>query len=114
MGWFDDKNNSPGVLSATMASDAQTINGVSAEGLASTLEGMFAVLTGVVVGFIYNWKMSAVCLACVPFMILGSIMNIKFQSGMSSDTDAAAKDATLLAGDSILNYRTVASFANED
>ena len=114
MGWFDDKNNSPGVLSATMASDAQTINGVSAEGLASTLEGMFAVLTGVVVGFIYNWKMSVVCLACVPFMILGSIMNIKFQSGMSSDTDAAAKDATLLAGDSILNYRTVASFANED
>ena len=48
-----------------MASDAQTINGVSAEGLASTLEGMFAVLTGVVVGFIYNWKMSLVCLACV-------------------------------------------------
>jgi len=41
-------------------------------------------------------------------------MNIKFQSGMSTDTDAAAKDATLLAGDSILNYRTVASFANED
>ena len=74
------------------------IERVSAEGLASTLEGMFAVLTGVVVGFIYNWKMSVVCLACVPFMILGSIMNIKFQSGMSSDTDAAAKDATLLAG----------------
>ena len=41
-------------------------------------------------------------------------MNIKFQSGMSTDTDAASKDATLLAGDSILNYRTVSSFANED
>ena len=33
---------------------------------------------------------------------------------MSSDTDSAMKDANLLAGDSILNYRTVASFANED
>jgi hypothetical protein len=33
---------------------------------------------------------------------------------MSADTDAASKDATLLAGDSIINYRTVASFANED
>jgi ABC-type transport system involved in Fe-S cluster assembly fused permease/ATPase subunit len=33
---------------------------------------------------------------------------------MSSDTDAASKEATLLAGDSIINYRTVASFANED
>jgi hypothetical protein len=47
-------------------------------------------------------------------MILGSVMNIKCQQGMSSDTDAASKDATMLAGDSILNYRTVASFANED
>jgi len=33
---------------------------------------------------------------------------------MSSDSDAASKEANLLAGDSILNYRTVASFANED
>ena len=47
-------------------------------------------------------------------MILGTIMNVKFQSGMSSDTDAASKEANLLAGDSILNYRTVASFGNED
>jgi hypothetical protein len=55
MGWFDEKENTPGVLSATMASDAQTINGVSAEGLASTLEGLFAVLAGIVIGFAYNW-----------------------------------------------------------
>jgi ATP-binding cassette subfamily B (MDR/TAP) protein 1 len=78
IGWFDDKENAPGVLSATMASDAQTINGVSAEGLASSLEAMFAVLGGTVIGFIYNWQISLVCLGCVPFMILGSIMNVKF------------------------------------
>jgi len=114
MGWFDEKENTPGVLSTTMASDAQTINGVSAEGLATTLEGAFAILTGIVIGFAYNWKMSTVCILCVPFIVLATIMNVKFQSGMSSDTDAASKDATLLAGDSIINYRTVASFANED
>ena len=33
---------------------------------------------------------------------------------MSSDTDKAMKEANLLAGDSIMSYRTVASFANED
>lgn len=32
---------------------------------------------------------------------------------MSQDTEVALKDANLLAGDSIMNYRTVASFANE-
>jgi ABC-type transport system involved in Fe-S cluster assembly fused permease/ATPase subunit len=33
---------------------------------------------------------------------------------MSSDSDSKMKEANLLAGDLILNYRTVASFANED
>ena len=33
---------------------------------------------------------------------------------MSSDTDAASKEANLLSGDSIMNYRTVASFGNEN
>jgi ATP-binding cassette subfamily B (MDR/TAP) protein 1 len=78
LGWFDEKENSPGVLSATMASDVQTLNGVSAEGLAASLEAMFGLLSGVVIGFIFNWKISLVCLACVPFMTFANIMNIKF------------------------------------
>lgn len=41
-------------------------------------------------------------------------MQAKFQKGLSQDTDEAMKNANMLAGDSIINYRTVASFANED
>jgi ATP-binding cassette, subfamily B (MDR/TAP), member 1 len=102
------------VLSAAMASEAQTINGVVAGGLATSLQCVFSVLAGIVIGFCYNWEISLVCLACVPLMILGGAMNAKFQQGMSEDTDTAMKEANLLAGDSIINYRTVASFANED
>lgn len=35
IGFFDEKENAPGVISSSMASDCQVINGVSAEGLAS-------------------------------------------------------------------------------
>lgn len=41
-------------------------------------------------------------------------MNAKFQAGLSTDSDTASKDANLLAGDAIINYRTVASFGYED
>ena len=54
-GWFDDKENTPGVLSTSLASDAQVINGVSAEGLASIVVAAFSVCTGIVIGFIYSW-----------------------------------------------------------
>lgn len=114
MGWFDKQENTPGVLSAAMASEAQTINGVVAGGLATSLQCVFSLVAGIVIGFVYNWKVSFVVLACCPLMALSGAMNAKFQKGMSNDSDEEMKAANLLAGDSIINYRTVASFANED
>ena len=46
--------------------------------------------------------------------MLGGSINAKFQAGMSNFDEAAYKDANLLAGDSINNYRTVASFGYDD
>ena len=97
-----------------MTNEAQIINGVSAEGLAYSLQAFFAIMLGVAIGIYYNWKIALVSLACCPFMILGTIMNIKFQAGLSKESDHAYQEANLLAGDSIINYKTVASFANED
>lgn len=114
MGWFDHIENTPGVLSATLASEAQTINGVVAGGLVSTIQAIFSIMAVIAIGFTYNWKISLVCLGCVPFMVLGGIINMKFQQGLSSNSEELMKDANLIAGDSIIHYRTVASFANED
>lgn len=62
-----------------MASEAQTINGVISGGLATPIASVFAVFGGIAIGFYYNWKVSLVCLGCVPFMIIGGAMNAKFQ-----------------------------------
>jgi len=78
VGWFDDKNNSPGVLTSTLASDAQIINGVSAEGLATQLEAGSALITGIIIGFVYSWRMSLVCLGAAPFLVFGQMVNVKF------------------------------------
>jgi ATP-binding cassette subfamily B (MDR/TAP) protein 1 len=55
IGWFDEKENAPGQLSTVLASDAQIINGVSAEGLASQLEATCALLFGITLGFVFSW-----------------------------------------------------------
>lgn len=38
-------------------------------------------------------------------------MNAKIQAGITVESDETSKEANMLAGDAILNYRTVASFA---
>jgi ABC-type transport system involved in Fe-S cluster assembly fused permease/ATPase subunit len=46
-------------------------------------------------------------------MVVGGAINTKFQSGYSNDDEDSYKKANLLAGDTILNYRTVASFGHD-
>ena len=77
------------------------------------MESTFAIIVGIAIGFSFNWKISLVALGCVPFMIAGGAINTKFQTGYSDIDEEAYKDANLLAGDSILNYRTVASFGHD-
>ena len=55
MGWFDKKDNATGILTSAMASDTSVINGVSAESLGPTVEAMFAMGVGLVIGLIYSW-----------------------------------------------------------
>ena len=77
VGWFDARDNSPGILTSVLASDVQTLNGVSTEGLAVIIESSFALIVGIVIGFSYNWKVSLVALGCTPFMVLGGFINAK-------------------------------------
>lgn len=78
IGWFDNRENAPGVLNSVLASDVQALNGASTEGLAVIMESLFAIVVGVALGFSFNWRISLVALGCVPFMIIGGAINTKF------------------------------------
>lgn len=55
IGWFDDKENGVSVLTSAMAQDTSIINGVSTESLGPQLEGSFALIIGLIIGFIACW-----------------------------------------------------------
>jgi ABC-type multidrug transport system fused ATPase/permease subunit len=76
-GWFDDRSNAPGILTTTLSSDAQVINGVSTEGLGSILEAVSALITGITIGFIFSWKTALVCIGISPFMAVSGFMMAK-------------------------------------
>jgi hypothetical protein len=47
-------------------------------------------------------------------MMASAIVNVRIQHGLSKSTDEKYKDANLLAGDAIINYRTVAALGHEE
>jgi len=86
---------------------------VSTEGLAAILEALCSVVTGIILGFYFSWRMALVSLGVTPFIVVSGVMGAKFQQGLSVESENSHKFANLLAGDAIMNYRTVASFAHE-
>jgi len=49
-----------------------------------------------------------------PFLIVGGMIQIYFQAGLTEASNELTKEADLLCGDAITNFKTVQSFANED
>lgn len=109
IGWFDNRENAPGVLTNVLASEVQKLNGASSEGVAVMVESTFSLLVGLVLGFIFTWRLSLVALACVPFMMFGGAMNSKLQKGLAEFDEDSFKEAQLLASDAIINFRTIGS-----
>lgn len=91
IGWFDDRDNAPGILNSVLAKDVQSLNGASTEVSAAIMECSFAMIVGLVLGFIFHWKISLVGLGCVPFMVIGAIINAKFQAGFSNNVEDSYK-----------------------
>lgn len=71
IGWFDFQENQSSVLTSAMAQESAIINGASSESLGPYVEGAFAVIGGLVIGFYFCWQESLVTLGCIPLIVIG-------------------------------------------
>lgn len=98
-----------------MAEDTAIINSVSTESLGPVFDAFFALAVGLGIGFVYEWKISLICLAAAPIMAIGGVMEMHAAAGFQDEEGKKAlAEANLLCGDAIVNYKTVQSFGHED
>ena len=117
IGFHDFRDNGTSVLTSAMAEDSAIINGVSTESLGPMLDGAMALVVGLVIGFIYCWQEALICLGVAPLMIVSSAAAMALESGtldLQGGEADKTKAANLLAGDAIVNFKTVQSFGHED
>lgn len=74
IGWFDNKDRAPGILSNILSEDITCLNGLTSETLATILEAVLGLLLGIALSFVYTWKMALVTLGVSPFVMLGGVM----------------------------------------
>eukprot|EP00741_Cyanophora_paradoxa_P024733 tig00000293_g23877.t1 len=115
--WFDEEKNSARVLklravTTNLQTDASLVQGATTARLGSTCELIATVTCGLVIAFVSGWKLALVTLAVAPAFAVGEVVRVQFMKGFGADRDTY-EQAGKLAGDTVANVRTVASFTSE-
>ena len=108
--WFDKPKNSSGSLSARLAADCASVNGLTTTYIAVGVQMMANLLSGIGIAFYYEWRTSLVALGLLPLIIIAGAVQMEFTNGFSAKTDKAYKNSSSLISETMLNIRTVDSF----
>nr|XP_006825045.1 PREDICTED: multidrug resistance protein 1-like [Saccoglossus kowalevskii] len=69
--------------------------------------------TGIIIAFVFGWQMTLIVLACVPFMAVGSALQLNILKGFTHKDKEALEEAGKIASEAIENIRTVVSLNRE-
>ncbi|KAK4406878.1 ABC transporter B family member 11 [Sesamum angolense] len=114
VGWFDEPQNSSGVIGARLSADAATIRALVGDALAQLVQDLAAAVVGLVIAFIACWQLALIVLGMVPLIALNGIVQLKFMTGFSADAKVMYEEASQVANDAVGTIRTVASYCAED
>ena len=104
IGFYDNPENRPGSCCTALGNDAKIMNSLITTAMGSMTQSISTTLTGVIIGFIYSWRMSLITLAVFPlFVIVNAVQMAEFGDiaggGLSAGTSIVQENVT--------NIRTV-------
>ena len=79
IGWFDNKERAPGVLTNIITEDISSVNGLTTEAIGIMVEAGLGITISSMVCFFFSWQLAIVVTLISPFMILGGLGIAKLQ-----------------------------------
>ena len=109
IGWFDNKERAPGVLTNIITEDIQCVNGLTTEAIGIIVEAALGITISSLICFFCSPPLAVVVTLISPMMVLGGLGMAKLQFNQEAVNDSY-KAANSLLSDIVLNYRTVIAF----
>ena len=111
--FFDLQEHATGILTSSLSSDAQKIQGLTGVSLGTLLQIGTNLVGGLIISLIYGWKLALVGMAVLPFMILAGAFRLKVLTYFAEKSKNAYERSAQVACESVAAIRTVQSLTRE-
>ena len=104
-------SKSPGLTDAPV-SPSPTLQATGVR-LGVIMQSLGSLGIGLVMAFIYSWKLTLVILAFIPFVALGGALSMKLMTGFHAEAKEGLVEGGKLASESFAQLRTIVSLGLE-
>ncbi|KAK6732942.1 hypothetical protein RB195_016988 [Necator americanus] len=111
--YFDDPKHNTGALTTRLATDAPNVQAAIDQRLAEVMQGISALIAGIIIAFCYGWNVAPCGLATALFLVItqSSVAQyLKFRG--QKDLDSAV-EASRIVTESISNTKTIQALCKE-
>ena len=88
IGWFDDKDRAPGVLTNIITEDISSVNGLTTEAIGVMIEAFLGITISCIVCAIFSWPLAIFCTLLSPLMVIGGLGMAKLQFNQAAVEDS--------------------------
>jgi hypothetical protein len=76
--WFDLPENSPGILSVRLGTEAKMVNNLVSNVVDLQVGLTTCFLTAIIIGFVNSWAITLIAIALCPLQIFAGVLRAKF------------------------------------
>ncbi|CAI2166259.1 12008_t:CDS:10 [Funneliformis geosporum] len=112
--FFDDESHNVGALTSALSLDATLVNGIAGVTFGTILQVSTTLVSVLIIAFIFGWKLTLVCLVCIPLLVGSGLLRITMLDGFQKKTKKSYEHSSQIACEGAGNIRTVAALTREE
>ena len=114
LGYFDIDTNSPGALLTKLSIDTTQLNSLVLSIVGDVFQCLGVIIVGLTMGFYYDWKLTLIALAFLPFIVAAQVITQKSRRGGRDIDKKIDIEAGSVLSECVINTKTIYSFNFQD